>query len=207
MNFWKEYVVAAFVYNLQILPETVMCGVIIFGILLASQPLVALAIALGITQILIQTMGSLIMKMAPAGGTLTTSLDSCSTGFIGKSWARVLGRDPGLLWHPYAPSNYLATIGFFAGWGYGLQLLYSEEIDKGVFPRPWMTSLSILGGVVLLLAFLFRLFSGCETFIGALAGTTVGLLFGFCGCVALGYSTERRATNIWGIPLLRKKRR
>jgi len=32
----------------------------------------------------------------------------------------------------------------------------------------------------------------------------IGLLFGFLGCIALSYATDRKATNIWGIPLLRR---
>ena len=58
---------------------------------------------------------------------------------------------------------------------------------------------------LLILALVFRMYSNCESIIGALTGTIIGLLFGYLGCVSLGYATNKKATNIWGIPLLRKK--
>lgn len=205
MAVWTEYVVATFVYNLQILPETLICGLIILGILLANQPLVAVAMGLGITQLLTQGMGTILQKMAPDSATGTTSLDSCSTGFVGKSWARLLSHDPATVWHPNAPSIYMVTIGFLTGWGAALQQLYKDEIDAGIVKRPMLVALSIVGAVVLLLALTFRIYSGCESYLSAGTGTVLGLLFGFLGCISLGYATNRRGTNIWGIPLLRKK--
>jgi len=200
-NFWKDFVIPSFVANLQILPETLLCGIIIFGILLASQPLIILAVCLSITQLLVHAMGTL----TPGNATATSPLDACSTGFIGKSVARLFNNDPSLLWRPYAPSNYLATVGFITGWGYGLQLVYSDEIDKGIFPRPLMTTTAIVATILLILALVFRMYSSCESIIGAVTGTIIGLLFGYLGCVSLGYATNKKATNIWGIPLLRKK--
>ena len=196
---------ATFNYNLQILPETLMCGVIFLAILLASQPLVAVAIGVAVTQLLTQAMGLLIMWRAPDSATLRTSLDGCSMGFIGKSWSRLMGSPAGDLWHPNAPSIYLATVGFFAGWGYALQQIYKDEIDRGIMKRPMLVMTSILGTLLLLLAICFRIYTGCESYLSAAGGTVIGLLFGFLGAISLSYATNRKATNIWGIPLLRKK--
>ena len=72
---WSSYVYHAAIFNLQILSETLMCGIIILSILLANQPLVAVAAGIGITQLLTQTIGRLIMGRAPSAGTPRSSLD------------------------------------------------------------------------------------------------------------------------------------
>jgi hypothetical protein len=36
-------------------------------------------------------------------------------------------------------------------------------------------------------------------------GSIFGIAFGYLGAIALGYATDRRATNLWGIPLLRDR--
>jgi len=205
MGVWTNYVVPTTIYNLQILPETLMCGVIIMAILLASQPLIAVGIGIAVTQLLTHAMGLLIMWRAPDSATLRTSLDGCSMGFIGKSWARLFGASPDDLWHPNAPSIYLATIGFFAGWGYAIQQIYKDEIDRGIMKRPFLVTTAILSTLILLLAIAFRIYTGCESYLSAAGGTVIGLLFGFLGAITLSYITNRKATNIWGIPLLRKK--
>lgn len=202
---WSSYVYHAAIFNLQILPETLMCGIIILSILLANQPLVAVAAGIGITQILTQTIGRLVMGRAPSAGTPRSSLDPCSTGFVGKSWARLTGSDTALMWHPLAPSIYLSTIGFFAGWGTALHQIYKDEIDAGIVQRPALVATMVVSAFIVLLAFAFRVYSGCESLLGASTGLAIGLLFGFLGCIALSYATERKGTNIWGIPLLRKR--
>jgi hypothetical protein len=204
---WTDYVVATMVFNLQVLPESLMSGILLLAILLANQPLIAVAAGLAATQLATHSMGNLLVKYAPDGATLRTSMDSCSTGYVGKSWARLLGSEdsPERLWHPNAPSVFLATVGFFAGWGTSLQQLYKEEIDAGIMNKSLLITMGSLTAVVILLAFSFRIYSGCESYIGAAGGLVVGGLFGFLGCIALGYATDRRATNIWGIPLLRTK--
>lgn len=204
MAVWTEYVVATIMYNLQILPETLMCGVLILGIILANQPLIAVAFGLGTTQLLTQSAGRLLQRMAPGSATARTSLDSCSTGFLAKSWSRLLGSNPETIWNPNAPSVYLATVGFFAGWGFALQQVYKDEIDKGIMKRPMLVTTAILSALVLILCIVFRISTGCESFLSSTSGTVIGLLFGFLGCIALSYATDRKATNIWGIPLLRR---
>jgi hypothetical protein len=205
MAIWTEYVVATFVHNSQILPETIMCGVIVLSILLASQPLVAVAIGVAVTQIMTQGIGRVIAGKTPEGAQLRSALDGCSTGFVGKSWARLLGKDPQLLWNPNSPSVFMATIAFFSAWGIALQQIYKDEINAGIMKKPALVATMVLSFLVLVLAFCFRIYTGCESYLSAIGGTVIGFLFGFLGCISLGYVTDRKGTNIWGIPLLRRK--
>lgn len=194
------------IYNLQILPETLMCGIIILAIILGNQSLVALALSLVFTQLIAQGIGRIIMNIQPDSAVARTSIDPCSVGILSKSWARLAGSNPNLLWHPMAPSIYLSTIGFFTGWGIALQQIYKEEIDSGLIKKSSLVTTLALGVILLALAFAYRIYSGCESFMGATAGTVLGLMFGLLGCIALSYVTDRKATNVWGIPLLKRNR-
>jgi hypothetical protein len=196
-------------YNLQILPESILCGIIILAIVLVSQPLIVLAIGAVITHMLTGVVGKLLMKYMQGNAELTATkcAEVCNPGFAGKAWARLLngGIDPELLWHPIAPSVYLALIGYFVGVGWGLWLLYKEEIDANVVRAPSLITTSIISGILLLMAIVFRIYRGCDSAFGAVGGTMMGLLFGYLGTVTLGYVTNKRATNIWGIPLIRER--
>lgn len=204
MGAMKDYTAAAIMFNLQILPESLMCGIIILAILLANPAIATVAAGAAGTQLLAGAAGRIIMNFMPEGAVITSSNDMCNTGYVGKSWARLLRGTaaPELLWHPKAPSIYLATLGFFAGWGWAVQQLYSEEIDAGVMNSGMMTTMAILSVLVLITGILFRIMSGCDTIIGALGGAMFGIAIGYFGGIALGYATGRGATNIWGIPVL-----
>lgn len=206
MSIYTDYISAALMFNLQILPESVMSGLLILAIVLANQAILALAAGGAATQFVTGMIGRFIMQHTKDGAT-TASVDICNTGFVGKSWARLLGgfKDPELLWHPLAPSVFMATVGYFVGWGFALQQLYKEEIDAKVVPRVTLIATGILSLLLLAIAVTFRVASGCESLIGAAGGIGLGLLFGYFGCILLGYATDRRATNIWGIPLLRDR--
>jgi hypothetical protein len=205
-----SYVGATLLYNLQILPETVMCGLIVLAVVLANQPLIVLAATAAFVQLLLSGISRLVMKFQPEQAVVTSSLSSCvsSMGFIGKSWQRLLNPEAtaaSLLWHPLSPSLYMGTVGFFAGWGYALNQLYKDEVNAGVLNRSSMMTMGIITGLLLLMALLFRIFSGCESVLGALGGTALGALLGYFAAIAIGYMSDRRLTNIWGIPLLRDR--
>jgi len=208
MAIYTDYIAAAIMYNLQILPDTLITGIILLAIVLANQSLVALAAGAVGTQLLTSSVGQLIMKMGGIGEAVpTNSLDMCHSGFIGKSWDRLLRgpNAPDLLWHPAAPSVFMSTIGFFFGYGLGLLQLYKEEIDAKVVPRATLITTTLISALIVIAALTFRIWSGCESILGAGAGLLFGLVIGYMGSVALGYFTDRKATNLWGIPLLRDR--
>ena len=206
----SNYIAAAVLYNLQILPETVMAGLIILAVVLANQPLMVLAAAAAFVQLLLGGVGRLVMKFQPEQAVVASSLSSCvsTMGFIGKSWQRLINPETAaanLLWHPLSPSVYMGTVGFFAGWGYALNQLYKDEINAGVLNRSSMMTMGIITGLLLLMALIFRVFSGCETILSALGGTALGAAMGYFLAIAVGYMSDRRLTNIWGMPLLRDR--
>ena len=206
MTVYTDYIAATLMFNMQILPESLLSGILILGIILANQAILAMA-AGGIgTHILTGVVGRLIMKWIPQTAVRTSSLDMCTNGFIGKSWARLLGSadlDASFMWHPNAPSVFMATIAYFVGYGGAIRTLYKEEISAGIMNSAMLTTTTVLSWLILAGAFVFRWASGCDSALGALAGIAVGLMIGYFGAIALGFITDRRGTNVWGIPILR----
>lgn len=204
---WSDYTSAAAAFHLQILPESLMSGVLILAILFANKALFAVAGGLAATQLIGLGAGRLVMKYDPANAFVRSSLDTCSAGHVGRSWDRLLrgAATPDLLWHPLAPSIYMSTIGFFVGWGAALQQLYKDEIDAGILNRSALITMSVITILLLLLTIVYRIYTGCESIKGTLIGAAFGVIMGYFLCVVLGYSTDRRATNLWGIPLLRDR--
>jgi hypothetical protein len=209
-SIYTDYIAAAILFNLQILPESLMTGALLLGLITANQAILAMAAGGLGTQVLTDVFGKLLLNVMPAGTPdkrHTSSLDTCSSGFVGKTWLRLLTgtTDANIYWHPNVPSIYMATIGYFAGYGYALQQLYKEEIRAGIVSSPLLTATAVLTLILLLIALVFRVASGCESLLGAMGGLAVGVLLGYLGTIALGYTTDRRGTNLWGIPLLRDR--
>ena len=204
MAFYTDYLAATLMFNLQILPDSLISGLVILAVVLANQAIMALAAGAIGTQLLTGAVGRLIMQMLPGAAERTSSMDMCTAGFIGKFWER-LSNIPENLWHPRAPSVYMATIGFFVGYGAALQTLYKEEIDAKVMSRSSLMTTAIISFLLLVTTIVFRVSFGCESIFGAVAGAAFGILLGYLGAIALGYATDRRATNLWGIPLLRDR--
>jgi drug/metabolite transporter (DMT)-like permease len=207
MAIFRDYIAAAIIFNLQILPETILSGLLILAVVLANGPVLGMAAGVAGTQLLAKPVGNLLMQFAPDSAVPMSSMDQCTQGYVGKSWARLLRGTaaPEQLWHPLAPSQYQATVGFLAGFGYALQQIYKDEIDAGVLPKPMMVTIAIVTALIMILALLFRIGSGCESILGAFAGLALGLLVGYLGTIAVAYATDRRAMNVWGAPLLRDR--
>ena len=208
MAIYTDYIAAALLYNLQLLPESLITGIIILAIVLVSKTLLVLAAGAGLTQLLAGAVGKLVMKyMEGTGMDAKKCAELCHPGFLGKAAVRLAngGQTPELLWHPVAPSVYLATIGYFVGVGLALIQIYKDEIDAKVVNRATLTGTAIVSLIIMVIAIVFRVSHGCETLFGAIGGILLGLLIGYLGCITIGYLTDRRATNVWGIPLIRDR--
>jgi len=200
-----EEIDRGFRYILQVLPDSLITGITVLAILLGNQTLFALAGSSLIMQALVTGIGYIIIKFNPDSVVTRIAEEPCAAGFINNYWARVRG---GLanVDHPYAPSLYLATVAFFAGWGAGLKQLYAEEIDQGVISNSQTTGFLITAFIILAAVMILRIFvSNCETLVGAFVGVATGTLLGYVFSVSLGFATDRKATNIWGMPLLRDR--
>lgn len=205
MGVTQSYIAAAILYELQLLPDILLCCALLLGILLANQNVLILSGAAIGCQLLTSTVGRLMMKFSPDDAVVRSSMDMCTGGYIGKSWERLIGLGVNDLWSPRAPSLYMSALAFFAGWGGALQQLYKEEIDAGVVSRTTMIACAVITLIIILAAVVARWASGCESIASIMGGLVLGGVFGYFVAIALGFATDRRATNIWGIPLLRDR--
>lgn len=200
-----EYLSVGLTYNIQILPDILLCAILLLGILLANQSVLLVAAAAIGNQLLTSTVGRLMLRYDPDNAVVRSSIDMCTGGFIGKSWSRLIGVSADDLWSPIAPSLYMSALGFFGGWGGALQQLYKDEIDAGIVSRNTLISCGVVVLCIIIAAGILRYRSGCESAASLFGGLIMGGLMGYFVAIALGFSTDRRATNIWGIPLLRDR--
>ena len=185
-------------FNLRVLPESLVVGLVVLSIVLANYTLTVLAGGALLTQFFTAYVGSFVADGALKGPT------ACDSDYYGLTVNRLFGTAPPAT-GPLAPSTYMATVGYLFGFGVALQQIYAIEIEKFKNGTPLMAT-AIIGFMLVLLAFLFRVFwTKCDTVVAALGGTFFGFAIGYFGCVLLGYATNRRATNVWGIPFLQDR--
>lgn len=201
----KDYLAPALLYHLQILPDTLLMGAIVLAVTLANPAVLALALGCAVTQAITHAAGAAIAATQPQATVIRSSLDTCTGGYVGRTWGRLFRGGTENLWHPYAPSVYLATVGFFAAYGAALSQLYRDEIDAGMMRRGTLIAMGVLTAVAVVMTVAFRVGSGCESLLAALGGLTLGFLLGYFVAILTGYFTDRRGTNLWGIPLLRDR--
>jgi len=193
------------IHVLRVLPDSLVTGVTVLSILLGNQALFTVAASSIFMQALITGIGYLVIRFNPDSVIVRASTEPCVAGYINNYWAQVRGGRNNTD-HPYAPSLYMATVAFFAGWGAALKQLYADEINQGVLDSNWTTTFLVLAFLIVLIAIIVRTTNpGCESLIGALIGAASGILLGYLMCIAIGHSTDRKATNIWGAPLLRDR--
>jgi hypothetical protein len=201
----KSYLAPTLLYQLQILPDTLLMGAIVLAITLANPAVLALAAGAAATQAVTHAAAAAIAASQPNATVIRSSLDTCTGGYVGRAWGRLFRAGTENLWHPNAPSVYLATVGFFAAYGAALSQLYRDEIDAGMMRRSTLIGMGVITAIVVVLTVTFRVVSGCESLMAAIGGLALGFLLGYFTAILIGYFTERRGTNLWGIPLLRDR--
>jgi len=206
MPIYPDNIAAAIRYNLQMLPDMLVVGITVLSIILSNPSLVVLAIGAVGSQLLTGAMGRLLMKFGTASeARVVDSANICNSTFTSRFWNLLAGSSPDRAVQPASPSMYLSTIGYFFGFGLALLQIYKEEIDARVVSRSTLIATTIIAALILFTVALFRIYSGCESILGAVASVALGLLLGYIIAVGVGYGTDRRGTNIWGIPLLKDR--
>jgi hypothetical protein len=153
-------------------------------------------------------MASVLQQVLPglAKGSSTDSY-RCSGRFPGISYESLLGlgsrnfAGSAEAW----PSFYSTFVGFLAGWVGTLPALYAAEIAA----QPQRAA-STMGGIAILAVLcltvmLYRISSGCESFTSTSVGLLAGFLMGLAIVLFVSWLSDRRLTNVLGLPLIRGK--
>lgn len=103
------------------------------------------------------------------------------------------------------PSYYSMFMGFLAGWIGSLPSMYSKELQAVPEKKAASTAGFIILCCLLLLVMVYRILSECEGFMSVSLGLLAGFVVGFCLVMVVSWATDRRATNILSLPLIRNK--
>jgi small-conductance mechanosensitive channel len=103
------------------------------------------------------------------------------------------------------PSYYNVFVGFIISYIGTLPFLYKNELDASPKRKASMILGYVVIAITLAILVMYRLISGCDTFMGVFVGSLVGIVFGFLMVLLFAYVSDRRLTNILGLPLMRDK--
>ncbi len=206
-SFYNDYVVEGFKYNLQVLPDTLMSATLLFAMLFQSAPFAVLGTAMVALQFLHKGLASFAGTYLPGMEYAPPDSEKCAGRFPGVSYNTVMAAvgASGYAAHDGWPSYYATFVGFLTGWMGVLPSLYSKELTaapaKGRAVKAGFVGLVILTAIV----WIYRITSDCESFFSVSMGLLAGFVIGVAGVLLASWATDRRATNLLGLPLIRNK--
>ena len=197
------FINTAFKYNLQIFPDTITAGALLFSMLFQSPPLATLGASFILLNFLHPSIAALTTRAVSA--TLGADADPaiCSGHFPGVSYEDLLSFRGDQLFRPGWPSYYSVFMGWLAAWVGALPALYNREIAASPRRMAAATFGLIVLALVLLIAIVYRVGSGCDTVFGVLVGMGVGALLSGVLVFGLAWISDRRLTNLLNFPLIR----
>jgi hypothetical protein len=203
-SFAKE----GFKYNLQVLPDVMMSSTLLFSVLFQSPPLACFGTAMILLQFIHKGLTTFTNTYIPNMSYSPTNFNQCSGRFPGAGYSSLFTMARSSISSVQSdgwPSYYATFIGFVAGWIGTIPTLYAAELKAS----PEKQAASAAGLVILvcltLMVMLYRITSDCEGFVGVALGLLAGFSIGLLMVLFTAWISDRRATNILGLPLLRNK--
>jgi hypothetical protein len=197
-----------FKYNLQVLPDVLMSATLLFSVLFQSPPLAVLGAAMILLQFLHKGLAQFTKSFIPNMSYNPADYQKCAGRFPGSTYGSVFNMAQNSIFSVYTdgwPSYYSTFIGFLAGWIGALPTLYAKELKAS----PEKHAASAAGLVILvclaLLVMVYRITSDCEGFMSVALGLLAGFVIGLLLVIFAAWISDRRATNMLGLPLIRNK--
>ena len=192
-----SFTIETFKSNLEIVPDIFLVTVGIFAMLLQSPSFTALTGSLLSVNLIQPLIAQYLREIVPN----TWGVQTKATGmFPGTSVERISLENTS----PIAslPSYYTMFIGTLLGWFGPMYYYYQPELQIS----PQRTLGAIISGSFLILfsliLLIYRYLASQDTFYGILLGVGFGGLFGLSIMTAIYFATQRRGTNLYGLPLL-----
>lgn len=198
-----------FFFNLNYLPDTILGGIILFALLLQSAPLFVLGVLLLMVEFIHGGISSYFTETM--SGTIEASRDvlRCSGHFPGISFERLvsMGQQIGSLSSISNgfPSYYMMFMGTLFGYILGMGYTYDKEIEGMPQKRMAVYSGLYIMAVLGIMFVIIRNTSECDTLISIIAGSILGLVFGFFLELLIAFLSDRKLTNLMNIPLIRSR--
>lgn len=189
--------VETFKSNIEVVPDIFLVTVGIFAMLLQSPSFTALTGSLLSVNLIQPLVASYLREVVPN----TWGVQTKATGmFPGTSVERISLENTS----PIAslPSYYTMFIGTLLGWIGPLFYYYQPELK--ISPQRTLGAIISLSFLVLFSSILliYRYLASQDTFYGILFGVGAGGVFGLLLMTIIYYATQRRATNLYNLPLL-----
>ena len=203
---YMDFIHSGFKYNLQVFPDTFTASALLFTLLFQSPPFASLSGSI----LLLNLIHPHIAKFfASFVGEAVGRNDSCTGRFPGLSFTRMTDMSSkkkfGSLDDTNWPSYYSVFLGFLSAYAGALPIVYNKELTAS----PRRNVATIVGLVVLALVVLtciaYRIVGGCDSLLASIIGLLVGAVYGIFMILGLSFISERRLTNILGLPLIRDK--
>jgi hypothetical protein len=194
-------------YNLQVFPDTVTAAALIFALLFQSPAFAALGGSSVLLSLIHPTIARFFTRFV--SGTVGSGAGAnCSGHFPGISFESIMDiKTTGFQALSYTgwPSYYSVFIGFIISYLGALPMMYQNELKASPKRKASMILGYVVISILLLTLAVYRLMSSCDTPFGMFAGVILGVLLGFLMVLLLAYVSDRRLTNLLGLPLMRDK--
>jgi hypothetical protein len=204
-NFARE----GFKYNLQVLPDVIKASSLLFAILFQSPPMAIFSVATMLIGVIHAGIAKGFASVFPNMQGTPGNVGACAGTFPGVSYGRLFGSADsstfGKLSDNAWPSYYTTFFGFLTGWIASLPTIYSAEIAASPKRATAVTGGFVMLGILLLVVVVYRITSNCDTFVSTSAGLITGFLVGVVMVLTVAYFTDRRGTNMLGLPLIRSR--
>jgi hypothetical protein len=203
-SFAKE----GFKYNLQVLPDVLMSSTLLFSVLFQSPPLAFFGTAMILLQFIHKGLAAFTQAYIPNMSYNPTNFQQCSGRFPGAGYSSLFNMARSNIFSATSdgwPSYYSTFVGFVAGWVGAIPSLYAAELKAS----PEKLSATAAGLIILicltLMVMLYRITSECEGFMSTSLGLLAGFVVGLLLVMFAAWVSDRRATNLLGLPLIRNK--
>jgi hypothetical protein len=209
MSSLVNFATEGFKYNLQVLPDVIKASALLFALLFQSPPMAVFSAATMLIGLLHTGLAKGMASVFPNMMSTPGNADRCAGTFPGVSYGRFFGMTQsgtsGKLSDTAWPSYYTTFMGFLAGWIGALPTLYAQELSISPKKSVAATGGLVTLGILLLVVMVYRISSECDTFLSTSVGLTAGFLIGLMLVFAVAYISDRRATNMLALPLIRNK--
>ncbi len=197
-----------FKYNLQVLPDVLLSSTLLFSLLFQSPPLAVFGTGMLLLNFIHKGLAAFTQTYIPNMTYNPANYDRCAGRFPGATYSTLFKTVQNTVFSTRTdgwPSYYSTFMGFMAGWIGALPSLYATELAAVPEKKAATTAGLIILTVLLLLVMIYRIQAECEGFMSISMGLLAGFVIGVGLVMLTAWATDRRATNVLGLPLIRNK--
>jgi hypothetical protein len=205
----SQFAAKGVLFNLNYMPDTILGGIVLFALLLQSAPLALLGTSLFSLEFVHAGLAAFLNKAIPGLNEASKDVARCSGHFPGISYERATATllDQGTLktLSVSFPSYYMMFFGALFGYMIGMAQTYERELNGMPQKRAGVVSGVVVMGLFTLMFGIYRVGSGCDSFLSILVGLLAGFVFGYGVESLIALLSDRALTNLMNVPIIRDR--